>query len=374
MIRIDIQHILVVTLLDNHIHFNPCNGSLMAAAPGTQTQLTRRKFLTIASAMAAVAGTGYLGINRYLARGYTLKNTRSMMGTIINFTIIGPSKERCYEALRSAAAHMETTGRAINGYIDDSPLTRLNQQGILKDSDPTLRKVVIMAKELSKLTDGAFDPTVLPLVGLYKNVRQGGALPSQEKIDAALSLVGYKNVIIEGTTIRYAKSGMGMTLDGIGKGYVVDEGIRVLSEMGIESSCIEAGGDLMVTGTKASGKPWTIAIQNPRPEKEVEQRYIALHDRAIATSGDYMQAYTADRRYHHIIHPTTGFSPPELASCSILAPSVARADGLATAAMVMGSQRSIDLLNSLPACEGFLIGKDLTTYSTKDFFTDNENI
>lgn len=346
----------------------------MAAAPGTHTQLTRRKFLTIATAMAAVAGTGYFGINRYLAGGYTLKTSRSMMGTIVNFTITGSSKERCYEALQEAAAHMETTGRAINGYIDDSPLTRLNQQGILEDSDPTLRKVVMMAKELSRLTDGAFDPTVLPLVGLYKNVRQGGALPPQDKIDAALSLVGYENIIIEGTTIRYTKPGMGVTLDGIGKGYVVDEGIRVLKGMGIASGCIEAGGDLMVTGTKPSGKPWTIAIQNPRPQQKVELRHITLRDRAIATSGDYMQAYTTDRRYHHILHPKTGFSPPELASCSILAPSVARADGLATAAMVMGPQRSIDLLDSLPACEGFLIAKDLTTSSTKDFFTNNENI
>ncbi|MFN2353026.1 MAG: FAD:protein FMN transferase [Desulfopila sp.] len=346
----------------------------MAAAPETQTRLTRRTFLKIASATAAVAGVGYLGINRYQAGGYTLKNSRSMMGTIVNFTIIGSSKERCYEALQSAATHMETTGTAVNGYIDDSPLTRLNQQGILHDSDPTLRKVVIMAKELSRLTDGAFDPTVLPLVGLYKNIRQGGPLPSQEKIDAALSLVGYQNIIIEGTTIRYAKPGMGMTLDGIGKGYVVDEGMRILNEMGIENGYIEAGGDLMASGTKPSGKPWTFAIQNPRPQHKAELRHITLRDRAIATSGDYMQAYTTDRRYHHILHPKTGFSPPELASCSILAPSVARADGLATAAMVMGPQRSIDLLKPLPACEGFLVGKDLTTYSTKDFFTNNENI
>ena len=106
---------------------------------------------------------------------------------------------------------------------------------------------------------------------------------------------------------------------------------------------------------------------------EQRQVYTAeMKNRAIATSGDYMQAFTPDRRFHHIINPQTGFSSPELASSSILAPSVAMADGLATSTMVMGAEKSIALLNSLADCEGFLIGKDLTTYSSKDFFKNNE--
>ena len=87
------------------------------------------------------------------------------------------------------------------------------------------------------------------------------------------------------------------------------------------------------------------------------------------TSGDYMQSYSEDRKFHHIINPATGFSPPELSSSSILAPTVAMADGLATATMVMGPEKSIALLDSLSDCEGFLIGKDLTTYNSKDFFS-----
>jgi len=196
-----------------------------------------------------------------------------------------------------------------------------------------------------------------------------GSLPPQQEIDSALSLVDYRRVTIEGDTIRYAQPSMAMTLDGIGKGYIVDEGVRKINELGFANVCIEAGGDLMVTGTKSSGDPWTIAIRNPRPEKEQHQYIVTMKDRAIATSGDYMQSFSKDRRYHHIINPATGFSPPELASCSILAPSVARADGLATSAMVMGPEKAIALLETLPDCEGFLIGKDLTTYTSKDFFS-----
>ena len=337
-----------------------------------QPSFNRRKFLGLTAAAAALGAGYYFGIDPLLDRGYTLKHSKPMMGTIVNFTIIGPDKESCHIALQKTAAHMDQYGQAINHYDPTSQLSLLNGHGFIENGHPTLIKVTRMSLEMSQLTGGAFDPTVLPLLALYKNVRQGGALPDQKIIEDALSHVDYKSVIIDGTTIRFAKPGMGMTLDGLGKGHIVDEGVRFINALGFSSVCIEAGGDLKVTGTKRSGQPWTIAIRNPRPGQTEEQIFLKMENMAIATSGDYMQAFTPDRRYHHIINPRTGFSSPELASCSILAPSVAKADGLATSAMVMGPEKSIALLDTLPDCEGFLIGKDLSTYSSKDFFKYNE--
>lgn len=337
-----------------------------------QKQFNRRRFIGAGAAIAALTATYYLGVHRQVWGGFTLKHSRSMMGTIVNFTIIGKDQQSCHEALMATVNHMEERGRAINGYDQDSQISILNRQGYLGNADPTLLAVTKMSKKMGELTGGAFDPTVLPLLALYKNVRQGGALPSQEKIDKALSLVDYRDVLIEGTTIRYVRPGMGMTLDGLGKGHIVDDGVRYINELGFANVCIEAGGDLMVTGTKRSGKPWTIAIRNPRPGQGEEQIFLEMKNRAIATSGDYMQAFTPDRQFHHIINPQTGFSPPELASSSILAPSVAMADGLATSTMVLGAERSLALLETLPGCEGFLIGKDLKTHYTKDFFKNNE--
>lgn len=344
----------------------------MSKIPANQLSFTRRKFLGLSAAVAALGAGYYFGLNPFSDRGYTLKHSKPMMGTIVNFTIIGPDQESCHDALQKTADHMNQYGQAINHYDPTSQLSLLNKRGILENAHPTLIEVTRMSLEMSQLTEGAFDPTVLPLLALYKNVRQGGALPDQKKIENALSQVDYKSVIIDGTTIRYTKSGMGMTLDGLGKGHIVDEGIRYINALGFSSVCIEAGGDLKVTGTKRSGQPWTIAIRNPRPGQTEEQIFLKMENMAIATSGDYMQAFTPDRRYHHIINPRTGFSPPELASCSILTPSLAKADGLATSAMVMGPEKSIALLDTLPNCEGFLIGKDLSTYSSKDFFKYNE--
>lgn len=333
------------------------------------SMINRRKFLSFTAAAAALGTAYFYGVHRGVNEGFTLKNTRTMMGTFVNFTIIGPDQVSCNDALRTTVTHMEQVGDTINMYKPESPLSRLNREGRLENADPTLIKVIALAKEMAELTAGAFDPTVLPLLGLYKHVKAGGALPSQEELDRALRLVDYRNVHIEDAKIEFATSGMGLTLDGIGKGYVVDEGVRIINELGFGSVCIEAGGDLMVTGTKKDGSPWTIAIQNPRPEKGKKQFIVKMQNSAIATSGDYMQSFTEDRSTHHIINPATGFSPPELASCSILAPTVAMADGLATSAMVMGPQKSIKLLESLPGCGGFLIGKDLSTYTTKDFFS-----
>ncbi len=331
--------------------------------------ITRRTFLNFAAVSTALGVAYYFGVHKRLPKGYTLRHTRPMMGTIVNFTIIGPDAESCNKALIETVAAMEEKGRIINRFDPESPLSQLNRQGYLQNPDPTLVKVIRMATEMSNLTNGAFDPTVLPLLGLYSEVKKSGVLPRQEEIDKALQLVGYKKVNIEKDRIFYDVKGMGMTLDGIGKGFIVDEGVKVMNDLGFANICIEAGGDLMVTGRKQSGDPWTIAIQNPRPEEGGKQFVVKLVNRAIATSGDYMQAFSKDRKFHHIINPATGFSPPELASCSILAPTVAQADGLATSAMVMGHLKAIPLLDSLPGCDGFLIGKDLTTYTSKDFFS-----
>lgn len=329
--------------------------------------ISRRKFITYGAVAAAIGTASFYGLQR--DRDYTLKSVRTMMGTYVNFTIIGQDKQSCDEALAEAVAHMELQGKAINMYIPDSPLSKLNREGVLENADPTLVQVVTMAKEMAELTRGAFDPTVLPLLGLYREMKNTGILPPREKIDEALALVSFTDILVEGSTLRFAKPGMGITLDAIGKGFVVDEGVRKLNELGFSSVMVEAGGDLMVTGAKTDGSPWTVAIRSPRPDRGGEQLMVKMQNRAIATSGDYMQSFTEDHKYHHIINPKTGFSSPELASSSILAPTVAMADGLATATMVMGPEKSIALLNTLPACEGYLIGKDLSTYSSKDFFS-----
>ncbi len=333
-----------------------------------QASFGRRKFLTLI-AVSAAAGIVYrFGLHPKARDLYILRHSRMMMGTMVNFTLLGPDQDSCHSALEDTIKRMQELEGVLSRHQADSTLSRLNNSGELLDPDKDLFKVLSLSKEMSRITRGAFDVTVLPLLALYQQQKETGQIPSKTDLDAALKLVDNREITLSKQRISFNRPGMGVTLDGIGKGYIVDEGVKTLRDLGFNNIYLEAGGDLMVSGTKEHGEPWKIGIQNPRPAIKGKLVILELQNQAMATSGDYMQPFTPDRRFHHIINPLTGFSPPELASCTITAPTVAQADGLATAAMVLGPTESLDLLESLPECGGFLIGKDLNTYSTTGFF------
>jgi thiamine biosynthesis lipoprotein len=264
---------------------------------------------------------------------------------------------------------MEGLSQMMSTYVPDSPISELNRYGSLNNAPLELIEVFKLAVELGTLTNGAFDPTVLPLVGLFKEVRKTGKLPDRQKVKEILQVVDYRHIVVEDRTVKFSRPGVTATLDAVAKGYIVDEGIKVLLEMDLTNAFVEAGGDLMVVGHRYDGKPWKIGIRNPRSDDLEKMTTLEMSDRAIATSGDYMQYFTEDKKVHHIIDPRTGFSPVRTASSSVIAPTVAWADGLATAGMVLNPEESIALLESLPDCEGYLIDKELHRYQTKGFFS-----
>ncbi len=332
------------------------------------TSLNRRRFLSII-AVSAAAGLLYrFGVRPKTKKRFVLRHSRQMMGTLVNFTLLGPDQESCQKALEKTIHRMHLLEGVLSRHQPDSNLSQLNREGELVHPDKALVKVISLAEKMSRTTKGAFDVTVLPLLRLYQEQKKTGKIPNERDIEDALKLVDYRQVTYSEDKIIFNLPGMGITLDGIGKGYIVDEGVQTLRNLGFDNIYLEAGGDLMVSGTKEHDEPWRIGIQNPRPENTQKLVSLELRNKAMATSGDYMQSFSPDRRYHHIINPLTGFSPPELASCTITAPTVAQADGLATAAMVLGPDASLNLLESLPECGGFLIGKDLITYTTTGFF------
>ena len=162
---------------------------------------------------------------------------------------------------------------------------------------------------------------------------------------------------------------MSITLDGIAKGFIVDEGVLVLKEYGFDNMLVEAGGDLMGLGEKEPQTPWKIGLQAPRGQIGDLLASFDIRDRAIATSGDYMQAFTPDFINHHIIDPRTGHSSPDLASVSIQAPTSSLADALATAVMVMG-RPGLALIEKMEGCEAFAVTKNLEELKTTGFLVN----
>lgn len=330
--------------------------------------LSRRRLLQLAAAGTVLGGLAFWGPRQGKSLE-AVRHSQPMMGTIVNMVVCAPDEAAAREAIDSCIGRMEELSSMMSTYVADSPLSELNRNGILRDAPPEMLEVFAMSRKLSELSGGAFDPTVLPLVGLFKEVKNTGVLPDERKIKEILQLVDYRHIVVEDRTISFSQPGIQVTLDAVAKGYIVDQGIRVLAAAGYTNAFVEAGGDLMVVGHRQDGGPWRIGIRDPRSDDLKKMRKIELSDRAIATSGDYMQYFTEDKKVHHIINPHTGFSPLQTASSSIIAPTVAWADGLATATMVMGPEQSIELLDSLPDCEGYLIDKDLNRYQTGGFFS-----
>ncbi len=326
-------------------------------------RIDRRKFLQIV-AVAGAAGAGWtLGQSRKKTSCKVVQKSEPMMGTILNLTLYGPDRSALETALQATIDRMHGLENTLSRHNPASELARLNRTGTLTDPDQDLITVLELARFVHDKTGGAFDVTVLPLVKL----QQKRKVPEQTEIQKALALTGFNHLSIDANKIILARPGMGITLDGIGKGYIVDQGVETLRQHGFGSAYVEAGGDLMVTGRKPGDQPWRIGIRNPRPSASGELMVLKTSNHAVATSGDYMQAYDADYSRHHIVNPRTGYSPPELASATITAPTVALADGLATAAMVMGHKQAIAMLRDMPNCEGYFIDKGLNHYQSEGF-------
>ena len=326
------------------------------------TNFTRRDFLKIV-AVSGAAGLALKSGLDTLTADETVSETRLLMGTLINIKAVGPDREAASAAINACFDRMSALESVLSRFQPESQLSRLNQAGVLADAHPALLALIQQSRQLSQLTTGAFDITVKPLLDLYQ---ASDTLPAEEQIKGALSLVDYRKLEVDHQTVSFQKPAMSITLDGIAKGFIVDEGVAALQESGFANVMVEAGGDLMALGEKAPRSPWKIGLQAPRAEMGRLMATFNVQNRAVATSGDYMQAFTPDFSNHHIIDPHSGHSSPELASVSVTAPTVTLADGLATAVMVMG-QAGIDMIENLSACDAYAVTKDAVVLKTSGF-------
>lgn len=329
--------------------------------------LNRRRFMQLIAVAGATATCWKLGL---IGGGKTLQaaqRSQPIMGTVLNLTVYGPDRDGCEEALNKTIEKMMSLESHLSRHMAESELSLLNKTGVLTNPGTDLVNVLSLSGDISKKSSGGFDVTILPLLLMHESLQGENAHPDQHQLTTAKKLTSFENVYLSKDVIRFEKAGMGISLDGIGKGYIVDQGVSVLKSHGFNNVYVEAGGDLMVSGQKNNHNPWRIGLRDPRG-KQHKPTVIEVSDKAVATSGDYFQAFTPDLKHHHIIHPQSGFSPQELASCTITAPNVALADGLATAVMVLGKDDGFDLIESMDGCEGYIVDKNLNNLNTTGFF------
>jgi thiamine biosynthesis lipoprotein len=317
----------------------------------------RRTFLKAcgAAGAAAVAGGVLQGVFKVIPLGgglHRVSLTRTAMGTFVTVTAVGKSRLRSEEAIGKAFDEMDRLVAILSRHDPRSALSALNDRGSLAGAPAELANVVDRSVRYHELTGGAFDITVKPLVDLFETGN-----PSPDEIRDRLALVGAGNIAVSPGRIAFDRAGMGVTLDGVAKGYIVDRMSDTLASHGITNHLVNAGGDIRAGGAAENGKPWTIAIEDPAKKGRYPD-VIRLSDGAVATSGSYEAFYGNDRVFHHIVDPRSGTSPHDSVSASVAAGSAVEADILATSLIVLGPAAGRSIFGRVPGADYLVIGAD----------------
>ena len=322
--------------------------------------------ITAVAGVSLVLGGGLLKALIQQGRLHLIRRTRTQLGTFVTITVIHPDREAARRLVDAGFTEMSRLEGLLSRHRSDTPLARLNRDGLLADAPPELIEVLGRALEYSELSDGAFDVTVAPVLELYSSRSSlGAAPPTDADVAAALPLVGYRGVHVDRTSVTFDRPGMSVTLDGIAKGYIVDRTVAAMVETGAEQVTVDAGGDV-ASGGKDVGAGLPVGIQDPRDPRAVLE-VLELHGTAIATSGDYVQSFTEDRTLHHILDPRTGRSPKHTSAVTVVTPTAMDADALSTAVLVLGPRDGLGLLDRLDDVEGLIVTKSQDQIRSRGF-------
>ncbi len=276
--------------------------------------------------------------------------------------------ETCAEA---AYKRFDEINASMSDYDLSSEILRLardNDLRFLKDScsddgwreiSDDLFAVMQAARKYAKLSDGAFDVTVSPLVQLWRRARRLRKMPSRDDIEQAKSLVGSHLWELDDSggekRIRLYKGGMRFDFGGIAKGYAIDQAFEAIRAQGIRTMLVDAGGDMRLGDAPPDKEGWTIDIVRSDPSEEPLVRE-TLANISVATSGDTYQYFEIDgHRYSHIIDPKSGMPLVDSCIVTILADMATECDALASAVSVLGPERGTALIDRIPGTRAIIV-------------------
>jgi thiamine biosynthesis lipoprotein len=279
---------------------------------------------------------------------------------------------------------LREVNRSMSTFQPDSEISRFNA---LKNAGDALAvsndffKVMETAKRLYRITGGALDGTVMPLVDLWGFGPDGftGKVPDKTDIEHCLESVGFSGIELkQGKLLVKSRAGIQLDLAAIAKGYGVDALTALLLARGYDNFLVEVGGEVFAEGVRKDGKKWRVGINRPREDAAFNDVYhvVALAGKAMATSGDYRNFFdVSGRHYSHIIDPRTGYPVTNgVVSASVVADNCTLADGLATAMMVMGPEKAVALADQMEgvSCLVVVRGADgsFTDYKSNGFEFD----
>jgi thiamine biosynthesis lipoprotein len=279
-----------------------------------------------------------------------------VMGTSIVAELRATDPAQAERGLAAVIGEMHRIDAAMSPHKPESELSRINRAaaGAPVPLSDEMFALLQRATAFSRLSDGAFDITYAAVGHLYDY--RAGTAPDEAALARARPLVGWRGLELDerARTLRFARAGMRIDLGGFAKGHAVDNAIRLLQGLGIEHALVAAGGDSHVIGDR-DGRPWTIAVRDPRRDDAVVA-VLPLESTAISTSGDYERYFERDgQRHHHLLDPRTGRSPAGIRSVTILADDGLTTEALSKTVFVQGVEAGLALVETLPGVDAVIV-------------------
>ncbi len=283
--------------------------------------------------------------------------TVSVFGTTARFSVEGKEAEK---AVAECEERLKLISNELNVKNKEGCIARLNAaagSGEWTKLSPEAWHILSVSQKYSELTDGAWDITIRPLSSLWRKSFKKDTLPSEDDIKAAQEKIGWEKLELreEDKSARLTVQGMGLDLGGVIKGYALDECRRIYEKHKVKGLIDLGTSSIAAVGEKKDGEPFRIALRHPRKEPPEFLGVLPLKNAVLSTSGDYEHFIIKDGiRYHHILDTRTG-APVQngLSSVSIRISSDEKdagllSDILSTAVFVMGKEKALQLLPSLP--------------------------
>lgn len=290
--------------------------------------------------------------------------------TVIQITLYDGRKESLIDECFSMAQDFE---RKISKTLTESEIYALNhangQSVTVSEDTLTLLKTGLAYCDRS---GGSFDLTIGALAELWDIKNNPGILPSESQISDALATVDYKNILIGENQVSLKNPGTQVDLGAIAKGYIADRMKDFLNEHGIQEGFINLGGNVLLLGPKKDNTPYTIGIQKPFSQEGSSLLSVEIFDGAIVSSGTYERYFEKDGvLYHHILDPATGY-PCEngLLSVTVLCPDSVDGDALSTTCFLLGLDKGMELIESLPDTEAIFIKENYEPVFSSGMGTD----
>ena len=272
------------------------------------------------------------------------------MGLPVRLVLHASDRQTAEAAARAAFTRIAGLDRMMSDYRPDSELRRIDSHaGNFVPVTAELLAVISRALQISRATDGAFDPTIAPLVALWRESRSSRRLPEPSRLAAARALVGWQHVEVDAvrSAVRLTRPGMRLDLGGVAKGYILQEALRTLRNGRVSRALIAAGGDIVVGDAPPGRAGWQVDVTGA--DANFTARASRLTNAALATSGSSVQFVEIDGvRYSHIVDPRTGLGVTTDRVAHVIAEDAAVADGLATALTIIDIADGVTLRARFP--------------------------